>query len=92
MPTRESGAASPAHPHPTALPNPDFKPLERILGPHFCADYMFMGTAYGISLYKNVRTRRYLNVDADGIPYRYERSTNSYQPIDVAEAIMAVFA
>lgn len=43
---------------------PDWKPLEGVLSPEHCADFMFMGSAAGIVLYKHRDTRRYLNIES----------------------------
>ena len=43
---------------------PDWRPLESAMPPEFCEDFMFMGKAGGIVLYKHRITRRYLNIDA----------------------------
>lgn len=91
MHTRQ-GVAEPAQSQHSPLPNPDFKPLEKLLGPLFCEDYMYMGQQTGVFLYKHIDTRRYLNIDEHGTTYRYDPATRSYLPIDRAEAIMAVFA
>ncbi len=51
---------------------PDWKPLEGVLSPEHCADFMFMGSAGGIVLYKHRDTRRYLNIDSEtGRFYQY---------------------
>ena len=61
--------------------NTDWLPLERMLGPSLCADFMFMGTSEQIHLYKHRDTRRYLNIAPDGTCFRY--SVQGYQPIGV---------
>ena len=53
---------------------PNWKPLERVLPRHECADYMYMGRAGKIELYKHRLTRHYLNIDADGRFYMYVNS------------------
>jgi hypothetical protein len=40
----------------------DWQPLERMLGPSLCADFMFIGRAEQIHLYKHRDTRRHLNI------------------------------
>lgn len=89
MPTRQRGD-DPAQSQLTPTSHSVFAPLERVLGPYFCEDYMFMGVHCEISLYKNIRTRRYLNLDAEGHAWRFE--SGSYHPQPLADAIMAVFA
>ena len=65
---------------------PDWKPLEGVLSPEDCADFMYMGGAGGIALYKHRDTRRYLNIDAaTGRFYRY--ADGDYVEIDRAQAI-----
>jgi hypothetical protein len=41
---------------------PNWEPLERVLSPRECADFMYMGSAGEIELYKHRLTRRYLNI------------------------------
>ena len=67
----------------------DWQPLERMLGPYLCVDFMFMGRSEQIHLYKHRDTRRYLNVAPDGTCFRY--SAHGYQPIGLEEAIEHVF-
>ena len=42
---------------------PDWRPLENAMPPEFCEEFMFMGKAGDIVLYKHRLTRRYLNID-----------------------------
>jgi hypothetical protein len=44
---------------------PDWKPLEGVFSREQCVDFMFMGTAGAIVLYKHRDTRRYLNIDSE---------------------------
>ncbi|HTF65715.1 MAG TPA: hypothetical protein VK638_23805 [Edaphobacter sp.] len=67
----------------------DWQPLERMLGPSLCADFMFMGRSEEILLYKHRDTRRYLNIAPDGTCFRH--SAHGYQPIGLEEAIEHVF-
>ena len=66
----------------------DWQPLERLFGPSLCADFMFMGRAEQIHLYKHRDTRRYLNIAPDETCFRH--STHGYQPIGLEEAIQHV--
>jgi hypothetical protein len=51
---------------------PDWRPLENAMPPEYCEDYMYMGKAGDIVLYKHRITRRYLNIDVvTGKFYRY---------------------
>jgi len=70
---------------------PDWRPLERALPPEFCGDFMFMGKAGDIVLYKHRLTRRYLNIDAvTGKFYRY--TNGEYGEIDRRRAFDSVYA
>lgn len=44
---------------------PNWAPLESVLPPEDCEDYMYMGRAGEIELYKHRWTRRYLNIGMD---------------------------
>ena len=69
---------------------PDWKPLEGALSREQCEEFMFMGSAGGIVLYKHRDTRRYLNIDAaTGQYYRY--ADGNYIEIDREKAIEHVF-
>lgn len=50
---------------------PNWEPLEKILPRRECTDYMYMGRAGEIELYKHRLTRRYLNISTDGKFYLY---------------------
>jgi hypothetical protein len=70
---------------------PDWRPLERALPSEFCEDFMFMGKAGDIVLYKHRITRRYLNIDAvTGKFYRY--TDGGYIEIDQRQAFDSVYA
>lgn len=43
-----------------------WRPLEAVLGEHWCDEFMWMGAAGGVQLYKHTRTRRYLRIDGQG--------------------------
>ena len=66
---------------------PNWAPLEKLCPPGICEQFMFMGTANGIYLYKHVDSRRYLNVDASGATYAYNPATTGYDRISVALAM-----
>jgi hypothetical protein len=69
---------------------PDWKPLEGVLLPEDCADFMYMGNAGGVVLYKHRDTRRYLNIDAaTGRFYRY--ADGEYIEIGREQAIEHVY-
>jgi hypothetical protein len=69
---------------------PDWRPLENAMPPEFCEEFMFMGKACDIVLYKHRLTRRYLNIDAvTGKFYRY--SNDDYVEIDRRHAFDSVY-
>jgi len=58
--------------------------------PEFCEDFMFMGKAGDIVLYKRNLTRRHLNIDAvTGKFYHY--ANDEYVEIDRRQALDSVF-
>ncbi len=70
---------------------PNWRPLEIALPSEFCEDFMFMGKAGDIVLYKHRLTRRYLNIDAvTGKFYRYVNG--AYVEIDRRQAFDSVYA
>jgi hypothetical protein len=70
---------------------PDWRPLEQALPSEFCEEFMFMGKAGVIVLYKHRITRRYLNIDAvTGKFYRY--TDGKYIEIDRRKAFDSVYA
>ncbi|WP_263359506.1 hypothetical protein [Acidicapsa ligni] len=55
---------------------PNWEPLERVLPRCQCSDFMYMGRAGEIELYKHYMTRRYLNISRDAQSfYRYTNGT-----------------
>jgi hypothetical protein len=72
------------------LPTSNWAPLEKLCPPGLCEQFMFMGVAGGIYLYKHVDSRRYLNVDVLGATYAYNPATSGYDPISVAAAMRAL--
>jgi hypothetical protein len=68
----------------------DWQPLERMLGVDCCESFMFMGCVGEIRLYKNIWTRRYLNLGPDGTCFRHTES--EYVPICRQSAISHVFS
>ncbi|MGA7829744.1 MAG: hypothetical protein WCA21_02145 [Terracidiphilus sp.] len=69
---------------------PDWEPLEKVLSRNHCEDFMFMGSAGGIVLYKHRDTRRYLNIEAEtGRFYRY--ANGDYIEIGREQAIEHVY-
>jgi hypothetical protein len=69
---------------------PDWRPLESAIPPEFCEEFMFMGKAGDIVLYKHRLTRRYLNIDAaKGRFYRYV--DGEYVEINRRQALDSVY-
>ena len=69
---------------------PDWRPLENAIPPEYCGEFMYMGHAGSIVLYKHQLTRRYLNIDAaTGRFYRY--TNENYIEIDRRQAFDSVF-
>jgi len=69
---------------------PDWRPLENAIPSDYAEDFMFMGKAGGIVLYKHRITRRYLNIHAvTGKFYRY--ANDEYVEIDRRQAFDSVY-
>jgi len=69
---------------------PDWQPLENAIPREYCEDYMYMGKAGDIVLYKHRLTRRYLNIDAvTGKFYLY--ANEEYVEIDRRQAFDSVY-
>jgi|WetSurMetagenome_2_1015567.scaffolds.fasta_scaffold154809_2 hypothetical protein len=76
--------------HAIEVGKPDWLPLENSISSEYCEDYMFMGKAGDIVLYKHRLTRRYLNIDAvTGKFYRY--ASDDYVEIDRRQAFDSVY-
>jgi len=60
---------------------PNWKPLEKKLGPQRCAGFMYMGRVNGINLYKHGIARMYLNLDDSGVCYVW-RENETYEVSD----------
>jgi hypothetical protein len=65
---------------------PNWAPLETVLTPLECRDFMYMGRAGQIELYKHALTRRYLNISHDGQRF-YRRELDEYIEISKNEAL-----
>lgn len=50
--------------------SPNWKPLEKVVGPDGCEAFMWMWREGGIEAYKHIRTRRYLLLDSEGRCFR----------------------
>lgn len=68
---------------------PDWKPLEQVLPPEHCADFMHMGHIGTIQMYKHRNTRRYLHIDAVSGAFFAFRD-GEYHGITEAEALVSV--
>jgi len=76
--------------HAIEVGKPDWQPLENAIPPEYCEDYMYMGKAGDIVLYKHRLTRRYLNINAvTGKFYRY--ANDEYIEIDRRQAFDSVY-
>jgi len=70
---------------------PDWRPLENAIPSDYAEDFMFMGKAGDIVLYKHRITRHYLNIDAvTGKFYRYVNG--EYVEIDRRQAFDSIYA
>ena len=69
---------------------PDWKPLEGVLSRKQCVDFMFMGTAGAIVLYKHRDTRRYLNIGSESGRF-YQYVEGDYTEISREQAIEHVY-
>lgn len=67
----------------------NWAPLECVLPPEDCQDYMYMGRAGKIELYKHRWTRRYLNIGTDCRSF-YRYSDGEYVEISQATALANV--
>ncbi|MGA3328964.1 MAG: hypothetical protein ABSF45_31325 [Terriglobia bacterium] len=60
---------------------PNWKPLEHLVGPEGCGQFMWMWQEKGSEFYKHICTRRYLLLDSAG--RCYQRGPNGLMPADV---------
>lgn len=65
---------------------PNWKPLEKMLGRASCAGFMFMGKANGVYLYKHGISRSYLNLDDVGNCY-VRGEQGCYRRADINEEL-----
>ena len=66
--------------------NPNWKPLEGLVGLSGCEEFMWMWREGELEFYKHIRTRRYLLLDSTGQCYR--RGPNGLESVD-AQAELA---
>ena len=76
--------------HAIEVGKPDWLPLENSIPSEYCEDYMYMGKAGDIVLYKHRVTRRYLNIDAVTKKF-YRYSNDDYVEIDRRQAFDSVY-
>ncbi len=67
---------------------PNWKPLELLVGPEGCGEFMWMWGEEGIQFYKHICTRRYLMLDSEG--RCYQRGPNGLNPADVQAELKRV--
>jgi hypothetical protein len=65
---------------------PNWTPLERVLPPHECMNFMYMGRAGEIELYKHRHTRRYLCIGSNGTSF-YLYSGKNFVEVTQGEAL-----
>ena len=68
--------------------NPNWKPLEKVIGPDGCGAFMWMWSEAGVEFYKHFRTRRYLLLDLEGRCYRH--GPNGLELADTASELERV--
>jgi hypothetical protein len=76
----------PTRTSPITIGAPNWTLLETVVSPLECDDYMYIGRAGQIELYKHVLTRRYLNISHDGRRF-YPRERDGYIEISKTEAL-----
>lgn len=72
--------------NPIVVGEPNWAPLEMVLSPGECGDYMYIGRAGEIELYKHRLTRLYLNISTDGRRF-YHFCDGRYVEIDRQSAL-----
>lgn len=60
---------------------PNWKPLEKVIGPDGCGGFMWMWREGKVEFYKHIRKRRYLLLDSTGRCFR--RGPNGLEIVDV---------
>ena len=68
--------------------NPNWEPLENLVGPSECGDFMWMWREREIEFYKHIWTRRYLLLDAEG--RCYTQGPDGLQPADAQAELKRV--
>lgn len=75
---------------PISVDKPNWEPLERALPLPQCSDFMYMGRAGEIELYKHYFTRRYLNIGRDSQTF-YRYWEGKYVEVSRTEALDHVY-
>ena len=68
--------------------NPNWEPLENLVGPNGCGDFMWMWREGEVEFYKHIWTRRYLLLDAEG--RCYTQGPDGLHPADVQAELKRV--
>ena len=71
---------------PITVGEPNWAPLELVLPAWELENFMYMGRAGEIELYKHRSTRRYLNISADGRRF-YRYSDGMYVEVSQSSAL-----
>lgn len=75
---------------------PVWHPLRKAVGEERCRQFMYMGKTpvgdFWIFKYKNILTRRYLNLDGLGNAYEYDYGEKVYRCIKLHKALNFVFS
>jgi hypothetical protein len=71
---------------PITVGEPNWAPLERALPASELENYMYMGCAGEIELYKHRMTRRYLNISRNGCRF-YRYCDGTYIEVSRSEAL-----
>jgi hypothetical protein len=71
---------------PITVGEPNWAPLELVLPAWELENFMYMGRAGEIELYKHRSTRRYLNISADGRRF-YRNSDGMYVEVSQSSAL-----
>ena len=62
--------------------NPNWKPLELLVGTEGCGEFMWMWREAGVEFYKHIHTRRYLRLDSEGRCYQRDSDPDGLTPAD----------
>jgi hypothetical protein len=81
----------------TQRTEPNWQPLEALLGIRLCAYFMWMGEYHlddgtPVQAYKHVATRRYLHLDSGGRAFAYLEAQDGYREVPVEVVLDGCFA